>query len=62
MKTYKITKKDLNERNEYIGNLELGNLDGNLEAKEDLGTIKVEGKEKSISRKSAIALNLIDDE
>ena len=41
MKTYKITKKDLNKDNEYIGNLDLSNLDGNLESEENLGTIKV---------------------
>ena len=41
MKTSVITKKDLNAKNEYVGKLDLSNLDGHLEADENLGYVLV---------------------
>ena len=50
MKTYTISKKDLNSDNEYIGKLKLEDLDGNLEIDENLGYVRV----KSICAKGYV--------
>ena len=42
METYRITKKDLDKNNRYVGKLDLSDLDGNLEADESLGYVLVD--------------------
>ena len=39
MKTYKITKHNLDQNNYYIGKTDLSNFDGNIESDENLGII-----------------------
>ena len=39
MKTYTVTSKDLDKNNNYIGKLDVANLDGNLEIEESLGIV-----------------------
>ena len=39
MKTYTITKKDLNDKNEYIGKEDLTDFNGNIETDENLGRV-----------------------
>jgi hypothetical protein len=43
VKTYTITKKDLNDKNEYIGKQDLADFDGHVEADAGLGTVTVKG-------------------
>jgi hypothetical protein len=40
MKTHLITKDQLDQDNNYIGEVNLDNFDGNLESEEDLGSVK----------------------
>ena len=39
MKTLKITQKDLNANNEYIGKMDVTNFNGNIEIDESLGCV-----------------------